>query len=105
MRGVSPNAMYHVHECSNTLMLESLVDGKRACQVSKGAHEKGLQTQYLVGCLPYSPQGSDFPAALLRFGAGLGIEIEVCEPHHPQQNAFVERYHRSYQEECLALEQ
>ena len=38
-----------------------------------------------------SPQGSDFPAALLRFGACLGIEIEVCEPHHPQQNAFVER--------------
>ena len=52
-----------------------------------------------------SPQGSDFPAALLRFGACLGIEIEVCEPHHPQQNAFVERYHRSYQEECLALDQ
>ena len=51
-----------------------------------------------------SPQGSDFPAALVRFGACLGIEIEVCEPHHPQQNAFVERYHRSYQEECLALD-
>ena len=43
-----------------------------------------------------SPQGSDFPSALLRFGACLGIEIKVCEPRHPQQNAFVERYHRSY---------
>ena len=51
-----------------------------------------------------SPAGSDFPAALLRFGACLGIEIQVCEPHHPQQNAFVERYHRTYQAECLALE-
>lgn len=51
-----------------------------------------------------SPAGSDFPAALLRFGACLGIEIEVCAPHHPQQNGFVERYNRTYQEECLALE-
>lgn len=30
--------------------------------------------------------------------------MQVCDPHHPQQNAFVERYHRSYQHECLALE-
>ena len=51
-----------------------------------------------------SPHGSDFPSALLRFGACLGIGMQVCEPHQPQQNAFVERYHRTYQEECLALE-
>ncbi len=51
-----------------------------------------------------SPAGSDFPAALVRFGAGLGIEIDVCAPHHPQQNAFVERYNRTYQEECLAID-
>jgi transposase InsO family protein len=52
-----------------------------------------------------NPAGSDFPAALLRFGACLGIDIHICEPHHPQQNGFVERYNRTYQEECLALEQ
>jgi hypothetical protein len=51
-----------------------------------------------------SPAGSDFPAALLRFGACLGIKIEICDPHQPQQNAFVERYNRTYQEECLAQE-
>jgi transposase InsO family protein len=51
-----------------------------------------------------SPAGSDFPAALLRFGACLGIEIDICAPHHPQQNGFVERYNRTYQEECLALD-
>ncbi len=51
-----------------------------------------------------SPAGSDFPAALLRCGACLGIEIEICAPHHPQENGFVERYNRTYQEECLALE-
>jgi len=42
-----------------------------------------------------SPAGRDFPAALIRFGACLGIEIRICDPHHRQQNAFVERYHRS----------
>src|SRR6266704_990539 len=48
-----------------------------------------------------SPAGSDFPAALVRFGACLGIEIDICAAHHPQQNGFVERYPRTYQEECL----
>jgi transposase InsO family protein len=51
-----------------------------------------------------SPAGSDFPAALGRFGACLGIEVQICDPHQPQQNGFVERYHRTYQAECLALD-
>src|SRR5438105_13110559 len=51
-----------------------------------------------------SPAGSDFPAALVRFGACLGIEVQVCDPQQPQQNGFVERYHRTYQAECLALD-
>ena len=48
-----------------------------------------------------APQGSDFPAALIRFCHSLGVAVLVCDPQHPQQNGFVERYHRSYQEECL----
>jgi hypothetical protein len=28
----------------------------------------------------------------------------VCAPHHPQQNGFVERYNRTYQDECLAVD-
>jgi hypothetical protein len=51
-----------------------------------------------------SPAGSDFPAALVRFGACLGIQIHVCAPHQPQENGFVERYNRTYQQECLALD-
>jgi transposase InsO family protein len=51
-----------------------------------------------------NPTGSDFPAALIRFGMCLGIEIKICDPHHPQQNGFVERYNRTYQEECLGLD-
>jgi transposase InsO family protein len=48
-----------------------------------------------------APQGSDFPSALLRFCSSLGVVVLVCDPHHPQQNGYVERYHRSYGQECL----
>ena len=50
-----------------------------------------------------SPSGSDFPSALVRFCHCLGVAVLLCDPRHPQQNGFVERYHRTYQEECLAL--
>jgi transposase InsO family protein len=49
-------------------------------------------------------QGSDFPSALLRFCLCLGIQVRVCPPHRPDLNAFVERYHRTYQAECLQVE-
>jgi len=51
-----------------------------------------------------APQGSDFPSALLRFGACLGIKMHVCPPRHPQDNGFVERYHRTYQQECVRVD-
>lgn len=50
-----------------------------------------------------SPGGSDFPSALVRFCHCLGVSVLVCDPRHPQQNGFVERYHRTYQEECLSV--
>lgn len=50
-----------------------------------------------------SPEGSDFPSALLRFAACLGIDVHVCDPHHPQQNGFVERSNRTYSQECLQV--
>ena len=50
-----------------------------------------------------APQGSDFPAALIRFCHALGVAVVVCAPHHPQHNGFVERYNRTYQEECLSV--
>ncbi len=50
-----------------------------------------------------APQGSDFPVALIRFCHSVGIVVVLCDPRHPQQNGFVERYHRTYQEECLSI--
>jgi transposase InsO family protein len=43
------------------------------------------------------------PSAFLRFWLCLGVEVTICPPHRPDLNAFVERYHRSYNEECLQV--
>ncbi len=51
-----------------------------------------------------SASGRDFPSALVRLLRCLGIEPQVCPPHRPDRNAFVERYHRAYNEECLQVE-
>jgi transposase InsO family protein len=45
----------------------------------------------------------DFPSAFVRFWLCLGVAVDVCPPHRPDRNGFVERYHRTYQEECLQV--
>lgn len=45
----------------------------------------------------------DFPSPLMRFLLCLGIQVQVCPPRRPDINCFVERYHRSYQEEAIAV--
>jgi transposase InsO family protein len=47
---------------------------------------------------------ADCPAPFLRFWLCLGVQVQICPPRRPDLNGFVERYHRSYQEECLAVE-
>ena len=50
-----------------------------------------------------SPHGRDFPSPFVRFWQCLGVDVAICPPHRPDKNCFVERYHRSYTEECLRL--
>jgi transposase InsO family protein len=45
----------------------------------------------------------DFPTALVRFLLCLGIEVNILPPRRPDLNGFVERYQRTYEEECLRL--
>jgi hypothetical protein len=47
--------------------------------------------------------GRDFPSAVMRFLLCLGLDAKVCPAQRPDLNAFVERYHRSYGEECLDI--
>lgn len=49
------------------------------------------------------PTGRDFPSPLIRFLLCLGIQPNVCPPHRPDKNAFVERFNRTYNQECLQV--
>ncbi len=44
------------------------------------------------------------PAPFLRFWRCLGVQVQICPPRRPDLNGFVERYHRTYQEECRSVE-
>jgi Integrase core domain len=50
-----------------------------------------------------SPQGRDFPSALVRFLWCVGVVPNVIPPHRPDLNAYVERFHRSLGHECLQV--
>ena len=51
-----------------------------------------------------SASGRDFPSAFVRFLLCLGIEPIICPPQRPDKNPFVERYHRTYEYECLRVD-
>jgi transposase InsO family protein len=50
-----------------------------------------------------SASGRDFPSPFRRFLLCLGIQPNICPPQRPDKNAFVERYHRSYHQECIQV--
>lgn len=43
------------------------------------------------------------PSAFLRFWLCLGVQVSICPPRRPDLNGFVERYHRTFEEECLQV--
>jgi hypothetical protein len=47
--------------------------------------------------------GRDYPSALVRFLTCLGVEVNICPPRRPDKNAFVERYHRTYEYEGIRV--
>jgi hypothetical protein len=48
-------------------------------------------------------QGRDFPCPLLRLLYSLGLHITICPAKRPDLNAFVERYHRTFEHECIRI--
>jgi hypothetical protein len=48
-------------------------------------------------------QQRDFPSPLVRFWLWLGVAVTICPPRRPDLNAFVERYHRSFEYECVRI--
>ncbi|GAB4426094.1 MAG: IS481-like element ISRm20 family transposase [Chloroflexi bacterium OHK40] len=67
----------------------------------------GLPAQITVDRDPRFVGGghqADFPAPLLRVLHCLGIQVTICPPQRPDKNAFVERYHRTFEQECLRVQ-
>jgi hypothetical protein len=50
-----------------------------------------------------SSSGRDFPSPLIRLLSTLEIVPNICPPQRPDKNAYVERYHRTYKQECLLV--
>lgn len=50
------------------------------------------------------PQAVTFRPPSCALEPGWRIEIQICEPHHQEQNGFAERFNRTSQEEWLACE-
>lgn len=50
-----------------------------------------------------SATARDFPSALCQFLYCVGVQPNVLPPHHPELNAYVERYNRTYKQECLLI--
>lgn len=48
--------------------------------------------------------GRDFPSAFVRFLHCIEVEPIVCPPRRPDKNPFVERYHLTYDRECLNVD-
>jgi len=86
-----------------SVLLDAHVRSDFTAETALEALTETLRTSGRPQCIPLdrdarwvgSPAGSDFPAALLRFGACVGIEMHLCDPHPPAQNGCVERSHRS----------
>jgi Integrase core domain len=49
--------------------------------------------------------GRDFPSPLRRLLLCLGMIPHVCPPYRPDKHADVERFHRTYGQECLHIHQ
>lgn len=50
-----------------------------------------------------SPGMRDFPSAFVRFWLCLLVQVIICPPHRPDKNPFVERYHKTFEYECLRV--
>jgi integrase-like protein len=45
----------------------------------------------------------DFPSAFIQFLYCVGVQPHILPPRHPELNCYVERYHKTYKQECLQV--
>jgi Integrase core domain len=75
--------------------------------VAELAQEHGRPAELTVDRGPRfvgAPGARDFPSPFVRFLTCLGVTVRVTPPDRPDRNAYVERYHGTYQRECLQVD-
>jgi hypothetical protein len=74
--------------------------------VAELLREHGLPVEVTVDRDPRfvgAPGTGDFPSPFVRFMTCLGVTVRVNPPRRPELNAFVERYHGTFERECLRI--
>jgi hypothetical protein len=91
-------------DCGTSLLVDAVVRDDFAEETTLRAH--GLPAHLSIDRDPRfvgGPRTRDFPSPLLRFLARLGVEVAVNPPRRPDKNPYVERYHGTYERECLRV--
>jgi transposase InsO family protein len=109
----------HVVECLNLIdvgsdvLIDAIVRGDFTAATVLPALLATFETAGLPAALRFdrdtrfvgSAGQGDCPSALVKMLLCLDIQPIICDPHRPDQNGVVERYHRTYGDECLAVDQ
>jgi transposase InsO family protein len=75
--------------------------------VAELVQEHGLPEELTIDRDPRfvgAPGTRDFPSPFVRFLTCLGVTVRVTPPERPDLNAYVERYHGTYNRECLQVD-
>jgi len=104
--------MFNVVDRGTSILVESTAASDYTAETSILALTNGLIIEGLpeIITMDRDPrfvggwQGDDFPSVFMRFLMCLGIHLDICPPRRPDLKPFVERVHRTIQEECLNIE-
>jgi hypothetical protein len=101
----------HTVDAGTSLLREAQVQADFTAETTRASvaellHQHGLPERITLDRDPRlvgHPHKQDFPAPLVRFLRCLGVAVQINPPRRPDLNAFIERYHRTYEYECLRV--
>jgi hypothetical protein len=98
-------------DCGTSLLVSARVrddvtEETTLAAVAELLREHGLPAEVTVDRDPRfvgAAQAGEFPSPFVRFPTCLGVTVHVNPPNRPDLNGFVERYHKTFEYECLRV--
>ncbi|HEV8633167.1 MAG TPA: integrase core domain-containing protein [Chloroflexota bacterium] len=98
-------------DCGTSLLVAAQVrddftEETTLAAVAELLQEHGLPAEVTVDRDPRfvgAAQAGAFPSPFVRFLTCLGVAVHINPPRRPDRNAFIERYHGTYESECLRV--